>query len=233
MRFWLELKTALVLSRKGTVSATAKEIGVHRSTVNRHIDTLEAAFNHRIFQRHARGYALTEAGREIAKVAENADAMFSELQTRQLGAASLTLGTLKITAIAGVAPMLMSAVKSFRMAHPNVKAEFIADTQLLQLEAGEAHVAFRSGPEPREPDYVVQALRPFRFSLYASRDYIDRFGTPRLDSLDTHQFVAPIPERTYPPYQTWFAQNVSAESVVLTSASRYVRYAAICNGIGL
>ncbi|MEM1073409.1 MAG: LysR family transcriptional regulator [Pseudomonadota bacterium] len=233
MRYWLELRSALTLSRLGTVSAAAREIGVHRSTINRHIDTLELAFKNRMFQRHARGYALTDAGREIIQIAEQADQMFSEVQARQRGAADLTSGTLRVTAVSGIAPILMPSIKSFEAVHPHVPIEYYAESKVLQLETGEAHIAFRSGPEPKEPDYVVQPFRPIRFALYASRDYVDRFGKPDLDDLGAHRFVAPIPENAYPPYQKWFEDNVPAESIALKSGSRPVRNNAICNGIGI
>lgn len=233
MRYWLELRTALALSRLGTVSATAKDIGVHRSTINRHIDTLEAAFKNRMFQRHPRGYALTDSGREIIKIAEQADRMFIELQARQRGAADLTAGTLRITGVSALAEVVMPALRSFQEAHPMVQVEFIANAELLQLETGEAHIAFRGGPEPMEPDYVVQPFHPFRFALYASQDYVDRFGIPDLDDLGAHRFVAPIPENAYPPYKEWFEANVPPDAIALTSEHPHVRTMAIYNGLGI
>ena len=38
------MRTALMVARLGTVKATAEALGVHRATVSRHVDTLEAAF---------------------------------------------------------------------------------------------------------------------------------------------------------------------------------------------
>lgn len=52
---WLELRTAHRLAKLGTISATADDLGVHRATVNRHVDTIERAFGAKFFQRHARG----------------------------------------------------------------------------------------------------------------------------------------------------------------------------------
>jgi len=82
MQFWTELRTALMLARLGTVSAAAEALGVHRATVNRHIDTLETEFQAPLFQRHARGYTLTEMGQEMLEVVGRADEMFSDLLGR-------------------------------------------------------------------------------------------------------------------------------------------------------
>ena len=62
MELWNELRTAMVVARSGTVSAASIELGVHRATVMRHVDALEAAFGSKLFLRHSRGYTLTEAG---------------------------------------------------------------------------------------------------------------------------------------------------------------------------
>ena len=233
MRYWLELRTALALARLGTVSAAAKEIGVHRSTINRQIDTLEAAFKTRLFQRHARGYSLTPTGRDIIAVAEQADAMFSDMQARQRSAADLTSGTLTITAVSGIAPILTPIIRSFQREHPHIQVEFIADAKLLNLETGEAHIAFRGGEEPTDLDYIVQQFRTIHFALYASQGYIDEHGFPEPGALNNHRFVAPFPESAYPPYQEWFAENTPANAIVLTSGSRHVREIAICNGVGI
>ena len=66
---WAELRTAYQVAKLGTVSAAADALGFHRATVNRHIDVLEAEIGARIFIRHARGYALTELGEDVLRVA--------------------------------------------------------------------------------------------------------------------------------------------------------------------
>ena len=77
MDHWLELRTAYRLAELGTVSAAAEDLGVHRATVNRHVDAIETAFGAKFFQRHARGYTLTEAGRDLLDVASRVDELIT------------------------------------------------------------------------------------------------------------------------------------------------------------
>jgi DNA-binding transcriptional LysR family regulator len=42
MDMWNEIKTAYQVAKLGTVTAAAESLGVHRATVIRHIDSLEA-----------------------------------------------------------------------------------------------------------------------------------------------------------------------------------------------
>ena len=74
---WDELRTALQVARAGTVSGAAPTAGgVHHATVIRHIDGLEDRLGVKLFQRHAKGYTLTEAGRLLTDGAAETEARF-------------------------------------------------------------------------------------------------------------------------------------------------------------
>lgn len=49
---WTELRTAYKLAKLGTLSETARDMGIHRSTVMRHIDVLEESLGVVLFQRN-------------------------------------------------------------------------------------------------------------------------------------------------------------------------------------
>jgi DNA-binding transcriptional LysR family regulator len=75
---WDEIRTAYQVARNGTVSGAADVLGVHHATVIRHIDALEQRLGVKLFQRHARGYAATEAGDDLLQVAKATDDQFSQ-----------------------------------------------------------------------------------------------------------------------------------------------------------
>ncbi|MEM9137560.1 MAG: LysR family transcriptional regulator, partial [Cyanobacteria bacterium P01_F01_bin.42] len=79
MNNWNEIRTAYQVARLGTVSAAAEILGVHRSTVIRHIDTLEAIFDAKIFLRHAKGYTPTDLGFDLMRVARATEDQFGQL----------------------------------------------------------------------------------------------------------------------------------------------------------
>ena len=233
MRFWLELRTALILSRVGTVSAAAKSVGVHRATITRHIDTLEAEFGVRLFQRHARGFSVTDEGQEILVIAEQADAMFSKLRNRQNLEAQAATGTLIIAIVREMTPTVIAEVREFQKRNEHIRVEVIAESDFPALETGEAHIAFRFGKKPTHPDYVVLPFRTLQFGLYASRAYVERFGMPLLDDLEKHRFVAPTEAAQCPPYSAWLTNHVPDDAVRFRSNSPSVRKAAIQNGMGI
>ena len=233
MDHWMEMRTALMVARLGTVKAAAAELGVHRATVNRHVETLEAAFGAPLFQRHARGYTLTETGQDMLDVANRADEMFTDLTGRSRGRAGKLSGALVITALPGVAPLIMPAIKEFHRAHPEIALEVVASLELARLEHGEAHVAFRAGPKPDTPDYVVTLFREIRFGLYASRSYVDHAGLPHIDRLETHKFVGTIGGPAPFPFLEWMEANVPPAALVLRSIDPQVTRSAVLEGIGL
>lgn len=233
MNHWTELRTALMVARLGTVSAAAEALGVHRATVNRHVETLEAALGAPLFQRHARGYALTDAGRDMAEVANRADEMFADLEGRSRSRAGQLSGALIVTALAGVAPLVMPAVRAFHLAHPAIAIEFVAGAELARLDHGEAHVAFRAGPKPREPDYVVLPFRRIRFGLYASTDYVARRGRPGGSDFTGHRFVGRVGGRVRGPHDDWMEAHVPRSALALCTSDQQVINRGVRDGLGL
>ncbi|MEM9794625.1 MAG: LysR family transcriptional regulator, partial [Pseudomonadota bacterium] len=217
----------------GTVKAGAAELGVHRATVNRHIDTLEAAFETPLFFRHARGYALTEAGYDLLEVAGRADEMFADLEGRSKGKAGHLSGRLIVTALAAVAPNIMPAIKEFRAAHPGIELEFLASARRAKLEYGEAHVAVRAGPKPEEPDYVVRLFRRVRWGLYASEEYVEKHGMPNGLDFEGHSFVGPHGDALFVPYTNWMLEHVDPSNYAMRTTDPNVTRVAVCMGMGI
>lgn len=227
------MRTALMVARLGTISAAATELGVHRATVNRHIQVLEKALATPLFLRHARGYRLTDAGREMLEVANRADEMFADFEGRSRGRKGQLSGELLVTALAEMAPLVMPIIQAMNRAYPEITVEYVADARLVRLEYGEAHVAFRAGPKPDVPDYVVLPYRQIRFGLYASHDYVERMGFPEGEMFDGHAFVGNVGETSRLPYASWMDSTVSPSQLALRTKHSICIQAAIVAGLGL
>ncbi|MEM6565895.1 MAG: LysR family transcriptional regulator [Pseudomonadota bacterium] len=230
---WNELRTALIVARRGTVSAAADELGVHRATVHRHIDLLEDALAAKLFQRHQKGYSLTDDGREMLEVANRMDEMCSVLAGTARKRAGQLSGDLILSTVAGVSSLLLPTIKLMREMHPEINVELVVDDKLCQLEYGEAHIAFRAGPQPTFLDYVVQRFRQIRFGLYASRSYVDRHGLPTNENFDGHKFIVKSAGLTPRSYTSWLQENVAADQIAFTTNKRECMHDAILAGLGL
>lgn len=231
---WAELRTAYQVAKLGTVSAAAEALGYHRATVNRHIDVLEAEIGTRIFIRHARGYALTEVGEDVLRVAQKTESLIDDLAGRVQGGKTQIDGEIKLTILAPFAGLLMSSIADFRAQNPQCTVVIDASEDLARLEYGEAHIALRAGARPDHPDYVVSSFGQIGFNLYAHDSYVQRHGLPTgVDDLSGHKFVVPQIIGRGLPVTPWINDHVQADMIAMSSRDIWVIFEAIAAGVGM
>jgi DNA-binding transcriptional LysR family regulator len=234
MENWDEIRTAYHVARLGTVSGAAETLGVHHATVIRHIDALEKRLGAKLFQRHARGYTATEAGRDLLAVAQTTEEQFAHLSSRIKGQGETVSGELVVTSIAGISDLLTPVMVSFQDRFPDVRVRFLTDMRVFRLDYGEAHVAIRAGSGAEEPDNVVQPLTRMKTGLYASRAYADRHGLPASEAeFDRHRFVCTDNEVTRAPFHRWLRATVSPERIAYAATEPAALEAAVREGAGI
>jgi DNA-binding transcriptional LysR family regulator len=218
----------------GTVSGAADALGVHHATVIRHIDSLEGRLGVKLFQRHARGYTSTEAGKDLFQVAQATDDQFTQLVGRIKGRGDEVSGELVVTSLVAAAPRLAPAIAKFQAQYPGLIVRYLTGEEVLRLEYGEAHVALRAGRKPDNPDNVVQPFKSMTISLYASKGYIERHGRPEaLDDLGKHSFVSHDDFSSRAPFLQWLMSRVSADQIVFRATDNRVIKEAIASGVGI
>lgn len=231
---WAELRTAYQVAKLGTVSAASQVLGIHRATVNRHIDVLEDEIGARIFIRHARGYALTELGEDVLRVAQKTEELIDDLAGRVQGGRAKIEGEVKLTILAPFASLVMKPVADFRAQNPNCRVEIDASEDLARLEYGEAHIALRAGPKPDHPDYVVSSFGRVGFNLYAHDAYVQRLGLPDdADDLEGHEFIVPQSQGERLPFWPWITEHIKPNMIALSSRNIWVSIGAISAGLGI
>ncbi len=230
---WDEIRTAYQVARLGTVSGAADVLGVHHATVIRHIDSLEKRLGTKLFQRHARGYTATEAGRDLLYVAQATDEQFTQLASRIRGRGEEVAGELAVTSIGALSPLLTPAIAAFQRLHPGLSVRYLTDRRLFRLEYGEAHVAIRAGSPPEQPDNVVQPFLRLRNALYGARSYVSARGKPATDAdLAKHDFVG-ADDDSPAPFLKWLAGAVPHERVTWRISETEVMADAVRAGAGL
>lgn len=234
MKKWTEFRTAYEVAKLGSVSAAARALGVHRATVNRHIDALEEELGSPVFLRNRKGYMLTELGEDLLKVAQKTEGLLEDLSGRARGRGGSITGEIKITSIPNFMNMLMKPVTSFRTENPQCKVTIISSEDLQRLEYGDAHIALRAGEKPAHPDYVVQSFGPVGLNLYAERGYLSRNGgLGGLTDLSRHEFVLPALIDTRLPIWAWLTENVTDLKVAIETTETIAAREAVFAGLGL
>ena len=222
MQKWTEIRTAYRLAKLGTLSATAKELGIHRSTVMRHIDMLEEQLKVKLFQRNDKGYIPTEAGLEVMRLGEITDLQFTQFANRTKSKEHKLEGTLSITCVSELAQLLIPAINLYQSKYPSMKVDILGDTRHFNLEYGEADLAVRTGPKPQTLDNIVLPFFEVGLNLCAHQEYIEKYGKPTAENLSQHQFLALKEREAHLPWNEWIYDNVAEANIRLTSSDQVV-----------
>ena len=228
---WDDLRIALAVARSGTVSGAAEALGVHHATVIRRIDGLEAQLGVKLFQRHPRGYALTEAGQAMLKVAGDADERFAQLTAQIAGGGDRIEGELVVTSLPELADVVMPRLIRLMRQHPGLRVNYLTDVRLFRLDAGEAHVAIRAGSQPTEPDYVVRPMGVVRHPVYAAPAYVALHG--EVTGIDGHRLALMGPQARNAPLMRWLQDRVDPRQIVITANDESAREAVIRAGLAI
>ena len=230
---WTELRTAYKLAKLGTLSATAEAIGVHRSTVMRHINVLEESLGVVLFQRNDKGYIPTDAGLDVMRLGEVTDTHFSQLPARLQSKEQTLQGTLTITMISEAAGLLMPAIKLYQAKHPEMRLNIIGDLRNFDLEYGEADIAIRAGTKPTTPDNVVLPMYSTEIKFCAHQRYVETFGMPNKRNLKKHRFLALNERLQHLPWNEWIYTNIPENNIMLRASSQQILTQALATGTGI
>lgn len=233
MNNWNEIRTAYKLAKIGTLSATAEVLGVHRSTVMRHIDTLEESLGITLFQRSDKGYRPTEAGLDIMRLGEVTDNQFSQLSSRLKNSEQILEGTLTITIVSEMVSILMPAIKHYQVLYPEMNVELVGDIRNFNLEYGEADIAIRAGDKPTTPDNIVRPLLETQLVLCAHKEYVAQYGLASLETLSEHRFIALKDRPEHLVWNEWIHNNIAEKKIAILASSQQLLTHALFSGCGI
>lgn len=169
---WDDLRFFLAVARQGGLSSAARELGVNQSTVFRRIERLEEQLDARLFERRARGYALTAVGEHMLMLATRVEDDVLALDRAVAGSEHELRGVVRVTTVMEVFERIAPHLRRFRDLYPGIELELSTDLRVLSLTRREADVAIRPGARPTEPDVVGRKLAALELAAYASPTYL-------------------------------------------------------------
>ena len=168
------MRVLVEMARQGSLSATARALGVTHATVGRRIANLESDLEQVLFIRETGRYVLTEAGKRVLELAspmsEGADSIMRAVSGLQ---GELT-GPVRITCTEAVGVhIVMPALKVIRQRYPNLDLILRITQQNLSLVRNDADIAIRlAKPEPVARIRSIK-IAELAYHLYGARSYID------------------------------------------------------------
>jgi DNA-binding transcriptional LysR family regulator len=231
---WSNLRFFLELSRTGSLSRAAKELGVDRNTVGRRVAALEEELGLALFERGPQGWTRTAAGEELAGLASRVEEDVLALARHADARDRALTGSARLTAPMHVTfHLLVPALPALRARHPGLRLEIAADARIFSLTRREADLAVRMG-RPREASdagVVARKLVDLAYRFYAAKgSEAARRGT--ID-LAHDRFVGFGEGLSAVPEERWLARVAPDREIVFRSNSTTALAAAVRSDVGV
>lgn len=174
-----DLRYLLAVSRTGRLVTAADALGVDHTTVSRRIAALEKSLGLRLIERGTEGWTLTDIGRAVSEDARVIEEAIDRVVDTVAGQDSPSLhGTVRVSAPDGFGTVFATpALVRVRRRHPRLQAELITATRQLALRPSGFDLALVIGV-PASSHLVTEHLTDYTLGLYASDDYLTRYGPP-------------------------------------------------------
>ena len=235
---WDKLKSFHAAAELGSLTAAAEWLGISQSAVSRQIAALEEGLGVSLFQRHARGLVMTDAGhtlhRSTAEMSTAAKSASSALRDQQ----ETAQGDLIVTApVAFGSTWLVPRMAKFLEENPHLNIDLRLDDREYDLLKLEAECAIRLWAADKA-DLIQRRLTTVAMSLYASPEYLAKHGTPQTpEDLDHHTIISYGDDRTQMQEVNW-AQRIGRDdrrprSPQLRVNNVFAMLRAIAAGVGI
>lgn len=187
---WDKLRVFHAVAEAGSFTHAGESLNLSQSAVSRQISGLEENLNVPLFHRHARGLILTEQGELLYRTAREVFAKLAMTEAQLSESKDRPQGPLKITTTVAFGSLwLTPRIREFLDLYPEISVSILLDDGELDLAMREADVAIRMVP-PRQPDLIQRHLLTMSHHVYASPDYLKKFGMPKTaEDLDRHHVI--------------------------------------------
>jgi DNA-binding transcriptional LysR family regulator len=173
------IKAFLLVTRTGSISIAARQLGVVPSVITKRIDRLEDQMGVRLLQRSTRGISLSAAGEarlsRLQTLVAELDTIFQESQV----SASEMEGHLRIKSPTTIAIVSLGEMLTrFQIAHPKISIELVMlDRSVNPIEEG-FDIAIGALPTSY-PGVIDEPLCPYPRVICASPAYLSRRDAPQ------------------------------------------------------
>jgi DNA-binding transcriptional LysR family regulator len=216
------------VARRGSITAAAEALHVSQPALSQALAELGRRLGVVLFERAGRGRHLTEAGREVARFAEEtlagAEALERRLALLRDGeAGSLSVGMIDAAGLY----VLPEVVRRFRAAHPGAELKLVVDTSealLRRLRRFELDLAFVVGPVEEQDMAAIEVLRE-PLHVYAP-------AGDQGEIENAHWVLYPDGSRTRRIIDAAFAREGIAPTIALESGNPAVLRQMVALGLG-
>lgn len=198
----LDLSFFYLLANKGSLAATARELGVTPPAVSKRLTALEARLGIRLVNRTTRSMSLTSEGELYFSHAARILTQIDELEQLMSNSRATPKGLIRVNASLGFGRRHIGpALAAFFAQYPEVEIQLEISDHPLDLATHGFDLGIRFGTLP-DAAFHARKIASNRRLLCASPLYLDKYGTPhKLAELQDHNCI--FIRQNESPYGVW------------------------------
>jgi len=187
---WDKLKIFHTVAEASSFTKASNILNLSQSAISRQIQSLETDLKIKLFERHARGLALTDNGKYLFQTAHEVISKLKAVESNLSEEKDKLIGKLVVTTVVSFGTTwLTPRIKEFMDLNPGIEIELIFDDKELDLATRQADVAIRMR-RPKQLNLIQKKFVDFNYHIYGSNEYLEKNGYPKsLKDLDKHKFI--------------------------------------------
>ena len=188
---WDKLKIFHAVAEAGSFTNATVNLNLSQSAISRQIQSLEQDLKTQLFERHARGLALTENGEYLYKTAHEVISKLKDVETTLGDQKNKPSGKLTVTTVVSFGTIwLTPRIQEIMKLNPEIEIELIFDDKELDLSTRHADIGIWMR-RPKQLNYIQKKLIDINYHIYGSTKYLEKNGYPKsINDLNKHQFIS-------------------------------------------
>lgn len=218
------------IARSGKIKETAAKNGMKQSNLSKIITDLEKDLGVKLFNRIHNGVSLTENGKNFFQIACGIEKILNDVRHYNTASNSVA-GDIRLWTSEGIGSSYISSfLAEFYQKYPEVTLNITCSLEnpniFDQMDMGILY------QEPDFPDAVILYEHVLRFKLYASKEYLSRYGSPQNmeDLLENHRICTRDNFKLWPQ---WNEMIEKAKHIVANTNSSTMLYSMVKNSVGI
>jgi len=187
---WDKLKIFHTVAEASSFTKASTILNLSQSAISRQIQSLENELKIKLFERHARGLALTDNGKYLFKTAHEVITKLKDVESNLSEEKDKLNGKIAVTTVVSFGTTwLTPRIQEFMSLHPNIEVELIFDDKELDLSTRQADIGIWMR-RPKQLNYIQKKFVNFNYHIYGANTYLEKNGYPKnLNDLNKHKFI--------------------------------------------
>lgn len=185
------IRAFCLVAQHKSFTLAAQQMHVSVTMVSRYVKNLEQHLGCLLLKRNTRKIFLTEIGTRYFEQIKPLINQFEAVNTQISDLSSTPQGTLTLSTSTELGSLyFVELVDKYQRAYPDVKLDIHLTNTPVDLFNSEVDLVFRIAPALPDANHIAQTICHSSLSLWASPDYLKKFGIPKsISELNQHRLL--------------------------------------------